>query len=143
MLGASLELRRQIAEVEVDAAVSRQLGEVIAIVNERAASGRLGEIVVFHVGNNGIFTSGQFDELMRLVGGRRVIFLNVAVPRRWAGPNNAVIAEGARKHPNVAVLDWAAIAERRPELLWSDGIHLRPEGAYFYSQLIVSALREQ
>ena len=141
MLGAYNELRRQIANVDVDAAVSRQVSEAIAILGWRGSSGQLGGIVVIHMGNNGVFTAGQFDEILRLVGQRRVIFLNVAVPRRWTAPNNAVIYEGARKYPNATVLDWASLVDNRPDMLWGDGIHLRPEGAYAYTQLIVSALR--
>ena len=48
------------------------------------------------IGNNGVFTSSQLDEILRIVGpNRRIFYLNVAVPRRWTAPNNAVILDGA------------------------------------------------
>ena len=142
MLGAAAELRRQIANIEVDAVVSRQTSEAIAIFGWRRANGQLGEVVVVHMGNNGIFTDGQFDEMMKVLAGTRgVYFINVAVPRRWAGPNNVVLTNGVKRYPNTVLLDWASIADAHPEILWSDGIHLRPEGAFVYAQLIASALR--
>ena len=35
----------------------------------RRASGQLGDVVIVHLGNNGTFTKGQFDRIMRTLSG--------------------------------------------------------------------------
>ena len=50
-------------------------------VSTRRAAGELGEVVV-HIGNNGVYTEEEFDQTMQaLEGVRRVVFVNVNVPR--------------------------------------------------------------
>src|SRR5262249_49347518 len=99
-----------------------------------------GEVVV-HLGNNGTFTGRQFDQLMAVLDGvRRVVFLTVKVPRPWEGPNNAVLAEGVRRYPGTVLVDWHEAAADQPQLFWSDGIPLRPEGVRLYPRLIADAV---
>ena len=59
------------------------------------------------------------------------------MPRPWEDQVNQVLADGVKKYKNQAVLvDWHTIAGEHPEFFWDDGIHLRPEGAQYYAQLI-------
>jgi hypothetical protein len=139
MLGAAGELSAVIAPIEIDAQVSRQVNGLIDILRWRAASGLLPDTVVVHIGNNGYFAPGQFDEMMQtLTNVRRVIVVNVRVQRPWEGPNNATISEGIGRYPNAVLLDWYGATEGRYDLFWDDGIHLRPEGALEYAALIAS-----
>jgi hypothetical protein len=66
--------------------------------------------------------------------------VNLKVPRSWEGSNNTVIAEGVARYSNTALIDWHALSVDRPDFFWSDGIHLRPEAALYYSQLIAAAV---
>jgi hypothetical protein len=139
MLGAATELKRVLGNIEVDAAISRQVANAIEILRAKKAAGQIGPVVVVHVGNNGTFSVGQFDEIMQLLADvPRVVFTNVKVPRSWEGSNNAVLAEGVSRYPNAVLVDWYAASISHPEYFWDDGIHLRPEGARAYADLIAS-----
>jgi hypothetical protein len=141
MLGAARELRRTIAGVEVDARVSRQANAAIQLVQSRHDSGRLGEVVIVHIGNNGPITTTQFDQLMMpLKDARLVVVVNVRVPRRWEAGNNAVLAEGVKRYPNAVLMDWNGFTRANPGLVGGDGIHLGARSARAYTSLVVDAL---
>jgi peptidoglycan/LPS O-acetylase OafA/YrhL len=137
MLGAANTLALAIGNIEVDAEVGRQVSTAIDLLRAYRDAGRLGEVVVVHMGNNGTFSASQFDQMMEVLAGvRRVVFVNLKVPRSWEGPNNTVLAEGVTRYSNTVLVDWHAASVDRPDFFWSDGIHLRPEGAQYYAQLI-------
>jgi peptidoglycan/LPS O-acetylase OafA/YrhL len=141
MLGAMRALQQLGPNVTVDAAVSRQVNvgiEVLAYYRDR---GLLGDTVVIHLGNNGTFTTEQFDELMRVLDGHRVVFLTVKVPgRRWEDPNNNVIVDGVNRWGSAVLIDWKGLSEGQPELFYDDLMHLKAEGALYYSALIAEAV---
>ena len=65
-----------------------------------------------------------------------MIFLTTRVPRKWQEPNNTALTEGVKRYPNASLLDWNAASNEHAEWFWNDGIHLRPEGARVYVNLI-------
>jgi peptidoglycan/LPS O-acetylase OafA/YrhL len=138
MLGAADQLHRDIDNLAVmDAEVGLQASAAIDTLRWRRDSGQLGEVVIVHIGNNGIFTARQFDEMMQVLAGvRRVVFVNVDVPRAWAQPNNEVLAEGVRRYPNAVLVDWYSASLAHPEFFVSDGVHLTIEGQRVYAGLI-------
>ncbi len=142
MLGAAHQLAEDVPGIDLDASVGRQVAEVIALLEERKASGKLGEVVLLHIGNNGRFNASQFDRIMEVVGPeRRVVFLTLKVSRSWEESNNRVISEGVERHEGAFLVDWRAALKERPEVLWKDGTHLRPEWASFYVELLAPYLR--
>lgn len=141
MLGAAPELRQDLGTVDVDAAVSRQVAAGIGVLASRRAAGQLGPTVVIHLGTNGTFTAGEFDQIMQILQGeRRVVFVNVRVDRSWEPGNNAVIAAGVQRYGTTRLVDWHGAASARAGLFANDGFHLRPEGAALYASLIASAV---
>jgi hypothetical protein len=142
MLGAVGSLHKDIDGLTVvDAEVGMQVYYAIGILKARRASGQLGEVVVVHLGNNGIFTEKEFDEIMQTLSGvDRVVFVNVKVPRAWERPNNEVISAGVQRYPNAMLVDWYSASVNRPELFYSDGFHLRPRSQRMYADLISSQL---
>jgi lysophospholipase L1-like esterase len=144
MLGSAAELKRLIPNIEVDATVSRQVSEGISVLKTRRDTGRLGDSVVIHLGNNGTFTSQQFDQVLQLLANvRRVVFVTVKVPRSWEAGDNAVIAAGVKRYPTRAVLvDWHAAGVNHPEFFAKDGFHLTSKGASTYAALIAESLRK-
>jgi lysophospholipase L1-like esterase len=139
MLGAVDALRQEVPNLAIiDARGSRQVTEAVAVLRQLRASGELGDVVVVHIGNNGVFASEQFDEMMRVLKGvRSVLVVNLTIPQSYSwAPNNEVLAEGVRRYPNRAVLvDWHGASAGHPEYFW-DGIHLTPRGARAYADLI-------
>ena len=93
------------------------------------------EDVVVQLGTNGTINPEDFDRMMGILQGRKVILLNSKVPRPWEEQVNQTIADGANRY-KATLIDWHTIASEHPEFFWDDGIHLRPEGAAFYAQLI-------
>ncbi|MDQ3497978.1 MAG: acyltransferase [Actinomycetota bacterium] len=144
MLGAVGRLQKDIKGLTVvDAEVGLQVYAATDILKYRRASGQLGDVVVVHLGNNGTFTKGEFDQIMRTLSGvDRVAFVNVTVPRPWEEPNNEVIAEGVKRYPNTVLVDWHSASADRPDLFYNDGYHLRPKGQRTYTDLISSHLPE-
>ena len=145
MLGAIRGLQKDIQGLTViDAQVGLQVYTATDILKSRRASGQLGDVVVVHLGNNGTFTKGEFDQIMRILSGvDKVVFVNVSVPRPWEEPNNQVIAEGVARYPNTVLVDWHSASADRPELFYKDGYHLSPEGQQIYADLISAHLPEE
>jgi hypothetical protein len=141
MLGAVDTLEREMPNLAlIDAQGSRQAPAAIDLLRQYRAAGRLGGVVVVHVGNNGPLTAEQFDDV------RKVLVVNLTVPPNVddpiAVPNDAVLAEGVRRYPEKAVLvDWYSASAGHPEYFW-DGIHLTPRGARAYAGLISSYVGE-
>jgi len=138
MLGAVGKLERTIPTLTtIDAEVGLQASAAINILAARREAGELGEVVVVHIGSNGVYTAEQFDETMReLEGVRRVVFVNINVPRAWEQPNNEVISEGVRRYPNAVLVDWYSASAGHPEYFVEDGVHLQIEGQRAYADLI-------
>jgi peptidoglycan/LPS O-acetylase OafA/YrhL len=142
MLGAAGTLQSNLnGQTFVDARVGRQVSEALGILHAWQDQGRLGDVVLVHIGNNGVFKPEQFEELKSILAGvPKVVIMTVKVPRAWEGPNNDVIVNGAASMPNAVLVDWKAMGDAHPELFWSDGMHLRPDGAAFYASQINSVL---
>jgi peptidoglycan/LPS O-acetylase OafA/YrhL len=137
MLGSAGPFQKQVDVSVMDAEVGMQVPYTIDVLRSRAAAGQLGDTVIVHLGNNGVFTRGQFEEMMRVLEDvNRVIFVNVRVARAWETPNNRVIAAGVARHPNAELVDWYSASAGRPELFVSDGVHLQPPGQRLYAAMI-------
>lgn len=75
-----------------------------------------------------------------LRGARRVVVVNVKVPRPWEGPNNAVLADGIGRWPNAVLVDWHKQGAAHPELFADDGTHMGPTGVSIFVELILANL---
>lgn len=126
--------------VSVDGEVSRQFDAGIATVRADRAAGSLGNVLVVELGTNGTVTASDVDAMMQAAAGvRRVLFVNVDVPRPWTAPDNAVLADGVARYPGIARLaDWNALAEGHPGWFTADQVHLTPPGAQALAALIAA-----
>jgi len=139
MLGAAPALARQVPNLDLDAKVGRQMSAALDILSADRASGRLGDVVVLHMGNNGVLTSSQLHDMMSLLAGvPRVVLVNDKVPRPWQDPNDAMLQQLAHDFPNVRLVDWRSASQPHPEFFWDDATHLRPDGASFYAALVAA-----
>ena len=141
MLGAKAALVARIPGTSVDAKVGRDFAEATGILRSLAAQGILGDEVVIHLGSNGPLTDQEFDDLMAaLPGVKRVVFLNVKVPRSWERVVNQRLASGVARYPNAVLIDWRDAVDGKGAFFYKDGIHLKPAGAAFYADLIAGSL---
>jgi peptidoglycan/LPS O-acetylase OafA/YrhL len=141
MVGAKLQLRDRFGRIRVDARVGRQVKEGIQRLELMRHRGLLGNVVIVHLGNNGHFTTPQFDRIMSvLTGVRRVIFVTVKVPRRWETSVNRVLSAGLRRHPGIAIVDWRHQWRTcHGRVFGGDGTHLTTAGARCYARLLLAA----
>jgi hypothetical protein len=146
MLGAVDQLQRDIPRLTtIDARGSRQIPEATNVLRQLRASGKLGSVVIFHIGDNGAVTDEQFDEMMKVLSNTQVVLVvNTTVPDGYQYvPNNKVLADGVARHPDKAVLvDWYSRSKGHPEYFY-DGLHLTPSGARAYAALIAATYRQQ
>jgi peptidoglycan/LPS O-acetylase OafA/YrhL len=140
MLGAAGELTTR--GYTVDAVESRQFSDGRAIVEQLRSDGRLGDVVVVHLGTNGDIDPDDLTAMMdALAEVPRVLLLTIDVDRSWTEGNNALIFDAASTYPNASVLYWADLAASCPgDCFQSDGFHLRPDGQTYYAELIDGAL---
>ena len=142
LLGAANELAYRIPLVDIDAQVGRQADAAVWLLYQRLLDGSLGNVIVMNIGNNGTLTDAQFDQIMTIAGpSRRVVFVNNKVPRRWEDTNNAVIQAGVAYYPNAVLVDWNTESSQHPDFFWDDAVHLRPEGAATFANMVVAAIR--
>ncbi len=140
MLGAAGELANR--GFTVDAVESRQFSDGRAVVEKLRDDGRLGEVVVVHLGTNGNIAQSDLSAMMdALADVPQVLLLTIDVDRSWTGGNNDLLLNAASTYANVSVLYWADLADSCPgDCFQSDGYHLRPDGQVYYAALIEGAL---
>jgi peptidoglycan/LPS O-acetylase OafA/YrhL len=137
MLGAAPALAAE--GITVDAAVSRQMVDMVPVVQALREQGRLGDAVVVHLGTNGDISDETLTSFFRALRGvPKVLVLLVNAPGKpWIGPNNAKLAALPAHFPNVEVVDWPEFASRCPgDCLYEDGIHLKPDGQRRYAEVV-------
>jgi hypothetical protein len=110
-------------------------GVEVAPAALRAFKGPLPKVI--HVGFSGELSEVEklraaVDEVMRIAGGQRcVVWTNVwraGAPGAGFEALNAALAEAARRHPNLLLIDWAGMVAANPHWADWDGVHVAPEG---------------
>ena len=141
LLEAKAQLERRLPDASIDAEVSRQFKELLAVAKAKLATGQLGPTVILQLGNNGPVTASQFDEIMEVLSGaERVVVINVKVPRAWEAPNNEMMAAGVKRWPNAVLMDWHKHGKAHPELFGNDGTHMGPTGVNVFVELVLAHL---
>ncbi len=142
MLGAVPSLKARLGSKSyIDAAKSRQFRAGTEVVHKLHAEGRLGRVVVIHLGNNGPVKPSELDAMMReLKAVAFVKFLTVRVDRGWQDSVNATFREAAKKYKHLSLIDWYAYSNGHRDWFQSDGTHLRRAGADAYAKLIGGSL---
>ena len=141
MLGSRVQLKETLGKISIDAAVGRQPSEIAKRINLRRNENRLGQDIVVHMGTNGIVTEGDLKPILdSLSDRRRVVVVNVQVPRVWMKPSNKVINSLVKNYPNVRLVDWYTASKGHRGYFVADGVHLTYKGAHVMATLIKAAL---
>jgi len=142
MLGSKRALESAIPGIAVDAAVSRQFSQAIAVMNYYKTAALIPPVIVLHLGTNGSITNQLFDQMMRTIGsGHQVYFLTARVPRLWETEVNASIHAGVQRWKNAHVLEWRDYSGCHDDWFVNDGFHLQPPGQRGYAAFILSGLQ--
>jgi peptidoglycan/LPS O-acetylase OafA/YrhL len=141
VLGARNSLRESLGEITIDAEVSRQPKVIAERIQIRKTEKRLSQVVVIHMGTNGTMRD---DVLRKTIAGladrKRVVVVNVRVPRAWMKQNNKIIAQTVTEFPNVRFVDWAAASKGKKKYFAPDGVHLTKSGGKVFADLINEAI---
>jgi lysophospholipase L1-like esterase len=93
------------------------------------------------MGTNGIVTEADLKPILdSLSDRRRVVVVNVQVPRVWMKPSNKVINSLVKNYPNVRLVDWYTASKGHRGYFVADGVHLTFKGAHVMATLIKQAL---
>ncbi len=140
MLGAAPALTER--GMVVDAAVSRQMIDMIPVFEQFRDLGLFGNAVVVHLGTNGSFSQNTLDTFLGTMNDvPNVILMTVRADRGWTAENNAMLRAADLEGDNKILIDWEVLSAECPgQCFYSDGIHLRPEGQQYYADLISDVL---
>jgi lysophospholipase L1-like esterase len=126
--------------VSFDAKVGRTTDQGVAIV--KANPSELAPTVVVGLGTNDQTTAAEFaqnvDEMMALLGNRRVLWVNLA--RNGYSDFDAVLVAATEKYQNLELVDWASTYYSHPKVQATDGIHATEAGYQLRAQIIAAAL---
>jgi hypothetical protein len=132
MLDVQPDLEADIRGIDVEAVVSRQWDQGVALAAQLKAEGRLGAIVVVDLGTNGPVTPEQFTEMMSVLSGAsRVVFVTVHLPAyySWSKSVNATLEAEVPKYPEDRLADFNKSADKNPQWFGPDGVHMPIGGA--------------
>ena len=151
MKGAAVALKRLgesslgKGKIVVDAEECRSFSHALPVLRAYKAEGRLGDLVVIHLGtNNSSVSEEQFAHLMKFLADRRlVLFLTAKSDKLPAcekvNQNLRALVPG---YPNARLLDWKGAMDLHPECFYSDVTHLRTGGSEQYANLILANVAE-
>lgn len=139
--GAITQFYKYFPNGYIDAQVGRQLYAGLDVYRQCQANGHDGDVVVWAIGDNGVARESQVRELIEAVDPSKHVYLcTVRVPLALQDMNNQLFKDVAAQYDNVDVIDWYAESAGHDEYFWSDGTHLRPEGAEAYILMLRKAI---
>lgn len=139
--GAITQFYKYFPNGYIDAQVGRQLYAGVDVYRQCQANGHDGDVVVWAIGDNGVARENQVKELIDAVDPSKHVYLcTVRVPLALQDMNNQLFKDVAAQYDNVDVIDWYAESAGHDEYFWSDGTHLRPEGAEAYVLMLRRAI---
>ena len=139
MRGASTQLVSALGdEAVVDAEEGRQPSVYPDVIESYRERGELPKRVVIQEGNNGpLYWADATALKASLAGVDHVYLINVEVPRSWEDEVNSELVQISEIWPQAEVVDWHDAVS--PEMTY-DGIHVDPEGAEVYANVIANAV---
>ncbi len=142
MLGAASKV--QALGFVVDAVESRQFADGVEVAETLKEQGRLGDVVLLHLGTNGDIKPESMQRMMTaLADVPKVILLTNDVDREWTAGNNALIYETAANNPNVQLVAWNDLNDLCVDNCFAtDGFHMSANGSTFYAQVISDFLNQ-
>ncbi len=145
MIDAQPDLEADIPGIDVEAMVSRQWDDGIALAQQLKSEDRLGAIVVIDLGTNGPVTPQQFTQMMDVLSGAsRVVFVTVHLPSyySWWQSVNQTLEQGVPKYSEDRLADFNKLADENPQWFGPDGVHMPigGTGAQAMAKLIKSQI---
>ena len=93
-------------DASIDAKVSRQFTDLPKVLEALKDSKKLKNIVVIHLGTNGVINKESFESSMKLLEGKTVYLMNTVVPKPWEKSVNKSLEEWSADYSNITIIDW-------------------------------------
>lgn len=130
-------------DASIDAKVSRQFTDLPKVLESLKNSKKLKNIVVIHLGTNGVINKESFESSMKLLEGKTVYLMNTVVPKSWEKSVNKSLEEWSEDYENITIIDWYKYAKGEKKLFYKDATHPKPEGAKKYAEFILESIKEK
>ena len=130
-------------DANIDAKVSRQFTDLPKVLEALKDSKKLKNIVVIHLGTNGVINKESFESSMKLLEGKTVYLMNTVVPKPWEKSVNKSLEEWSADYGNITIIDWHKYAKGEKKLFYKDATHPKPEGAKKYAEFILESIKEK
>ena len=123
-----------------DAKISRRLHTGIDILQGLKDEGKLGEIIIVSLSQNGDYSKTRSEELMALAEDREVFWVDaVGADDPTYNRKFAAFAEG---YDNLHIVEWEKASANHPEYFYHDGIHVIGKGVSAYADTIYNKVFE-
>lgn len=132
------ELYKEFPNGYFDAKTNRSCLEINGIVRDLINKNLLGDALVINVGTNGGWSDEKNEELLSMIGDRKVFWINATNPD-FARFNGDLI-NFASKHDNVYIIDWISVIKSHPEYLIHDRVHPTVYGCKIYADTIYNSI---
>ena len=130
-------------DANIDAKVSRQFTDLPKVLEALKDSKKLKNVVVIHLGTNGVINKESFESSMKLLEGKTVYLMNTVVPKPWEKSVNKSLEEWSADYSNITIIDWHKYAKGEKKLFYKDATHPKPEGAKKYAEFILESIKEK
>lgn len=136
LLSAAPEVQDVFPDNFIDAEVGRQLVDSEDVFKKAASDKKIGDAILVVLGTNGSFDSKDIDNIMNNLEDKPVFFVNTMVQRSWQKAVNDELDKTAKRYKNAHVIDWKSYSEGKQTWFEADDLHLTPEGATAFSNLV-------
>ena len=130
-------------DANIDAKVSRQFTDLPKVLEALKDSKKLKNIVVIHLGTNGVINKESFETSMKLLDGKTIYLMNTVVPKPWEKSVNKNLEEWSADYNNITIIDWYKYEKGEKKLFYKDATHPKPEGAKKYAEFILESIKEK
>ena len=142
MVDIGEEFKSQVPKATIDGKVGRHLQEALSIAGNYSNYNKPSDKVVLELGTNGDFTEEELNQLINKFGKAQIYLVNTRVPRDWQDNVNKQLANAAKKHKNVTLVDWYQRSAGHSEYFAPDGVHLENSGVKALSDEIIKAIKK-
>ena len=140
LLAASPGLYKKFPNGYFDGKVSRTIVGGRELLSELIEEGKVGDIVILALANNGDYYNSRNKAMMDVAGDREVFWINAVLAD--IPEFNEKFAEFAKDYPNLHIIDWEGYSKDHPDYFYKDGIHVKGDGVDAYAELVYNEIYE-
>ena len=138
LLDATKEFYNKFPKGYFDGKISRTVSGAKDVLVNLKNKGKLGDIIVLCLATNGDYSDKQNKELMKIIGNRKVYWVNAV------GADDPKFNDRfkifAKNYPNINIVEWDKVAKSHPEYLEPDKIHPNYRGGKAMVKLIYDTI---